>query len=275
MANVHAFTRGDIQCAILHEGTSTATVAELAGRYPSVAQADIIAALGAAAESESSLNVLYLHSQGRHILVDVGFGEGARPSMGQTEPALERIGLSASDIDIVYLTHFHGDHIAGLVNADGEPVFTRARYMTTRAEWDEWTERWKASDNALDKLLLERMQSLQAKFVFVNEGDEVADGITVVNLEGHTLGHSGLLVESQGERLIHVVDILHQTFQFQHTDWRFVFDSDAALAIQTRNRILHRCADEQLLTLFYHLDFPGLGQVSKDGAAFRWNPLSE
>ena len=274
MAKAYSFTCGDIQCAALHEGASVATIEELAGRYPDVAPADIEAVLGGAVESEGSLNILYLQSQGRRILADVGFGAAARPAMGQTEAALEQIGLAASDIDIVYLTHFHGDHIAGLLDADGEPVFSQARYLTTRAEWDEWmgpAGRWRGADG--DSQQMESMASLQDRFAFVSPGDEIADGITVVDLEGHTMGHTGLLVESQGERLIHVVDLLHQAFQFQHLDWGFVFDSDAALATETRKRILHRCADEQLLTLFYHLDFPGLGRVSKDGAAFRWNPL--
>lgn len=273
MARAYSLTCGDIQCAVLDEGTSTATAAELVGRYPGVSQADIAAALDSD-ESASSLNVLYLHSHGRHILADVGFGAGARPAMGQTEAALAEIGLSPVDIDIVYLTHFHGDHIDGLVDANGEPCFTQARYMTTQAEWDEWMGHWRASAAGIDRLRWEWIRALQDRFVFVGEGDEVADGITVVNLEGHTRGHSGLLVESRGERLIHVVDILHQAFQFQHTDWRFAFDSDDVLAAETRKRILRRCADERLLTLFYHLEFPGLGKVSEDGAGFQWNPLS-
>ena len=276
MAKAHSFTCGDIQCAVLCEGESSATIEELAGRYPGAAPADIAAALDGAVKSEDSLNVLYLQSQGRRILVDVGFGAAARPAMGQTEAALEQTGLLASDIDIVYLTHFHGDHIAGLVDASGEPVFSQARYLTAQAEWDEWmgpAGRWRAADG--DSQQMKSLASLQDRLAFVGPGDEIADGVTVVGLEGHTLGHTGLLVESQGERLIHVVDLLHQAFQFQHIDWGFVFDSDTALATETRERILHRCADEQLLTLFYHLAFPGLGYVRRAGAAFQWQPLAE
>ena len=273
MAKAHSFTCGDIQGAVLCEGESTATIEELVGRYPGKSQADIAAALGGEVKTEDSLNVLYLESRGCRILADVGFGAAARPAMGQTELALEQIGLSASDIDIVYLTHFHGDHIAGLVDADGEPIFSQARYLTAQAEWDEWMGpdgRWRAAD---DVQQIKNMESLQDRLDFVSPGDEIADGVTVVGLEGHTMGHTGLLVESRGERLIHVVDLLHQAFQFEHLDWGFVFDSDTALATETRKRILHRCADEQLLTLFYHLDFPGLGYVRRDEAAFQWHPL--
>ncbi len=274
MAKAHSFTCGDIQGAVLCEGESAATIEELAGRYPGKSPADIAAALGGEVESEGSLNVLYLESQGRRILADVGFGAAARPAMGQTESALEQIGLSASDIDIVYLTHFHGDHIAGLMDAKGEPIFSQARYLTAQAEWDEWMGpdgRWRAADG--DGQQMKDMESLQDRLDFVSPGDEIADGVAVVGLEGHTMGHTGLLMESRGERLIHVVDLLHQAFQFEHLDWGFVFDSDAALATETRKRILHQCADEKLLTLFYHLDFPGLGYVRRADDVFQWHPL--
>ena len=78
---------------------------------------------------------------------------------------------------------------------------------------------------------------------------------------------------SRGDRLLHVVDILHQPFQFAHTEWQFVFDSDGDMAVETRRRILQRCADENLLTLFYHLKFPGLGKVSQDTDIFSWHAI--
>ena len=275
MTRVHSFTCGDVQCAVLHEGTSADTAEGLTARYPGRSAADISAALGAET-STSSLNTLYLHSRGRHILVDAGFGEEARPEMGQTAAALAEMGLSPADIDIIFLTHFHGDHIAGLFDADGEPVYSKARYMTTQAEWSEWMERWGADEDIMPgQQIQERMLSLRHKVLFVSPGAEIASGISVVDLKGHTLGHAGLLVESGGEKLFHAVDLLHQPFQFQQADWSFVFDSDAALATETRRRTLQRCADEQLLTLFYHLSFPGLGKVTRHGNAFQWHPLAE
>ena len=81
------------------------------------------------------------------------------------------------------------------------------------------------------------------------------------------------MIESGGDRLFHVVDLLHQHFQFAHVGWHFGFDSDGALAVNTRKRVLRQCADEGLLTLFYHLEFPGLGHVTMEGDAFVWNPI--
>ena len=130
-------------------------------------------------------------------------------------------------------------------------------------------------NRAGDQQNLARFTALQDRFRFVSAGDKIAAGVTVVDLLGHTLGHAGLLVESQGERLLHLVDLLHQHFQFANTGWHFSFDSDPVQAVQTRRRVLQHCAEEDLLTLFYHLDFPGLERSRGKTAASFGIPASE
>ena len=271
--SVYQLKVGDIECAVLQEGASEMTLDAVAGRYPNVSREEIAAALDGAAPA-GSLNLLYIKSGQTRILADVGFGEAGPPGTGGALQALDSLGLAPADIDILFLTHFHGDHIAGFFDADGSAVYHRARFVTAQAEWDEWMGRWAASDAATDRRNLERFSALRDRFSFVGDGDEIAPGVSVAGFTGHTLGHSGLLVESGDDRLLHVVDILHQPFQFAHIDWHFSFDSDADLAAQTRQRILQRCANESLLTLFYHLPFPGLGRVSKAGDSFVWNPIA-
>lgn len=271
--NAYQLAIGDIECAVLHEGESDLIADNLAARYPGVSPAQIEAAL-AGQKPSGSLNLPYINSGGARIIADVGFGELGRPATGNTESALNSIGVNKADIDIVYLTHFHGDHVAGLLNAEGQPAFPNARYVTLKAEWDEWSGRWSASDAPQDQKNLALFTSLQGNFSFAAAGDEIAPGVSIVDLAGHTLGHSGLLLESRGERLLHVVDILHQPFQFAKTDWRFSFDSDPERAVETRRRTLQRCADEEILTLFYHMPFPGLGTVSVEDDVFIWNPLA-
>ena len=269
----HVLKIGDIECAVLHEGESDLIAAHLAQRYPGVSQAQIDSALGRQ-KPAGSLNLPCVKSGGTRILADLGFGEAGRPGAGGTEAALASLGLQPADIDIVYLTHFHGDHIAGMTDASGALSFPEASYLTRQAEWDEWMGRWSASDAPQDQANLDLFSSLRDKFSFVGAGDEIAAGVRVVDLAGHTLGHSGLLLESGGERLLHVVDILHQPFQFAHTDWHFSFDSAPEQAVETRVETLRRCAEEWLLTLFYHMPFPGLGRVTREGGAFVWHPVA-
>lgn len=272
--NAYQLPIGQIECAVLHEGESDLIANNLAARYPGVSPAQIEAAL-AGQKPAGSLNLPYFNSGGARIIADVGFGELGRPATGNTESALNSIGVNKEDIDIVYLTHFHGDHIAGMTDAAGALYFPNARYITSQAEWDEWIARWSASDAPGDQKNLELFTSLRDRFSFAAAGDEIVPGVSVVDLAGHTLGHSGLLVESGGERLLHVVDILHQPFQFANTDWHFSFDSDPERAVETRRRILQRCVDEGILTLFYHMPFPGLGRVSVDqDGVYYWHPIA-
>lgn len=273
MANAHQLQIGDIQCAVLHEGSSPLAVDGLAGRYPGATQEEIVEALGGKTESETSLNCLFIDNGEVKILADVGFGENGPGHLGNLVPALESIGVKPEAIDVIYITHFHGDHIAGLINKDKQPAYPNARYITMQAEWDEWIPKWKVSHEDAHERSLTMMESLEGKFTFVQDGDEIATGVRVVGLPGHTLGQSGLLVESNDEQLIHLADVLHQPFQFQYTDWHFAFDSDGAIAVNTRKDILQRCADEQLLTLFYHLSFPGLGHIQKAGDTFLWQAI--
>ena len=269
--SVYQLTIGDIECAVLQDAEFSKTPEKVAERYPTVNLADIKDALGGT-DTLDSINCLYINSGGTRILADVGFGGGWEATTGNLKGALESIGVGLADIDIVFLTHFHGDHVAGLVVEEGRLDFPNARFLTTQAEWDEWMERWGNSDSAGDQRNLARFMTLRDRFTSISPGDAIADGVTVVDLAGHTNGHAGLLVESQGQRLFHAVDLLHQAFQFARLEWPFVFDSDSELAVQTRRRVLQHCVDEDLLTLFYHLDFPGLGKVTLEDGTYVWNP---
>ena len=271
--SVYQLKIGDIECAVLQDAEFSKTSEKLAERYPTVSPAEIEAALGGT-EALDSVNCLLINSGGTRILADVGFGGGWEATKGSVHAALDSIGVGLAEIDIVYLTHFHGDHVAGLVVEEGRLEFPNARFVTTQAEWDEWTARWSASDSPQDQKNLELFQSLKNRFYFASPGDEIAPGVSVVDLQGHTLGHSGLLIESGGDRLLHVVDLLHQPFQFANTDWHFAFDSDPELAVETRQRVLQQCADDGILTLFYHMPFPGLGRVSVENGLFQWNPIA-
>ncbi len=269
--SVHQLSIGDIKCAVLQEGAAFMDRDSVSARYPNVDPPDVAAALGDS-EPSGSLNLLFINSGGTRILADVGFGEFGPSGMGGTLQGLDSLGLSPTDVDIVFLTHFHADHIAGFFTPEGEAIYSNAVFVTMQAEWDEWMSRWASSSAEADQQNLARFKALRQRFRFVKAGDEIAPGVSVVDLQGHTHGHAGLLVESGGERLLHVVDLLHQHFQFANIDWHFSFDTDSEIAVQTRRRILQHCVDEEILTLFYHLDFPGLGKVTQEDGTFIWNP---
>ncbi len=273
MTTIHTFQIGQIQCAVLEEYSGTVAAPDVPQSFINVEPAVVLAALGDVEQFETSMNILLVSTPSMRLLVDVGFGVQRRPQGGNLLAALASMGHTPADIDLIFLSHFHGDHIIGLFDEADQPIYPNANYVTTRAEWEQWTMRWAASSEPNDAATLKRMQSLGSRLALVADGALLTEGVQVVAAHGHTLGHAGLLLSSEGDQLLHVVDILHRPPQFAHPQWHFVFDTDPVMAAETRQRLLEHCADAGILTLFYHLPFPGLGHVIRAGAAFAWQPL--
>ena len=142
MMATHRLEIGDIICTVIAEGEVESDVSSIAQRFPNASQAEIqdaLAKLNITGDKVSNyFNSLLIETDDTKILVDAGMGHNSeRPQVGQIVPNLASIGLQPQDINIVYITHFHGDHYMGLLT-DGEPTFPNARYITLDTEWDFW-----------------------------------------------------------------------------------------------------------------------------------------
>jgi glyoxylase-like metal-dependent hydrolase (beta-lactamase superfamily II) len=102
---------------------------------------------------------------------------------------------------------------------------------------------------------------------------EILPGVRVIDAAGHTPGHSAVLLDSRGERLLCVGDLFYDPLQLSHPEWCTPWDHDTALAVRARRRLLERAADEHLLVHAYHMPFPGLGAIARRGGGYRWEPL--
>lgn len=127
------------------------------------------------------------------ILFDTGLGAGAREGgLGQLRARLEASGYTPEDVTVVVITHFHGDHIGGLME-NGEPAFPNARYVTGQAEYDFWTaeERLSGPTENAARGVQANVVPLAEKTTFIGDGDEVVPGITGMLAAGHTPGQIG------------------------------------------------------------------------------------
>ncbi|MCA9913886.1 MAG: MBL fold metallo-hydrolase, partial [Anaerolineae bacterium] len=118
------------------------------------------------------------------------------------------------------------------------------------------------------------LEIVREKVILFEAGDEIVPGVKTVAAYGHTPGHTALMLESNGERLLFAVDILHRRAQFLHPEWSMSFDSDTSVSVPTRRQMLQQAVDEDLLMLLYHMPFPGLGHVRTLGDGFTWEPIS-
>lgn len=211
------------------------------------------------------------------ILFDTGNGDSGsvkRPKGGLLKSQLGPAGFKPEDIDIVVITHGHGDHIGGLLEG-GKPLFPNARYITGQKEYDFWT----TGDMNTDRLkggakkFKTQTEPIKDKFSFVNPGDEIASGIEAVEAFGHTPGHMMYHIESDGKELMLWADCAHHhVASLARPDWHIKFDVDKEQGAETRKRVYDMVAKERLPVIGFHMPFPSVGFVEKRKGeeGYRW-----
>lgn len=179
--------------------------------------------------------------------------------------ALAAAGITPDLIDVVVLTHMHGDHIGGLMGEAG-PTFANARYVTGAVENNTWAA---AANEGYEK----SVRPLADKMTFLDAGGSVASGITAMAAAGHTPGHMIYMLESGGARLAITADTAnHHVWSLANPDWEVRFDADKAQAAATRREIFGMIAADRIPFIGYHMPFPGLGYVEVAGSGFRYVP---
>ena len=225
------------------------------------------------------LNVALIETAGRRILVDTGMGD----KWSEKERTLYRIdrsstllgalralGLGPADIDLVINTHLHFDHAGGNTRLEGGkpvPTFPRARYLVQKGEWDDATrphERSRASYREVDIAPL-----AEAGQVDLLTGDvEVAPGVRVVRVGGHTAHHQIVVVEGGGSALFIPTDLLPTT---SHLPLPFVMSYDLypVATLEAKRELLQKAAESDSWLLFYHDRETPLGRVRREGDRYR------
>jgi len=181
--------------------------------------------------------------------------------------ALAAAGKTPADIDVVIVTHMHGDHVGGLMGASG-PTFPNARIIAGALERDHW-----AGTDA--EAYVNKVVPLHERTTYVEPGDTPLPGFTAVEAYGHTPGHLAWMVESRGEKILNFADATnHYVWSLAHPEWEVVFDVDKDQAKATRLRVLGMLADEKIPAFGYHMPWPCFGHVARDGDGFRWVPMT-
>ncbi len=223
---------------------------------------------------------LLLRRDDRLVLFDTGNGPQAQESgFGLLLANLRAIGVSPEDIDTVVISHCHGDHVNGLRDASGNPLFPQAQVMVPRTDLAFWLD----ADEAARAPELWQGNFANVRRVFDNpaqpalplleydDGDEIVPGVTAIAAHGHTPGHMAFRITSGDQAMLLISDAAHLPYLFvRRPDWQLMFDMDPDEARETRRRLLDMAAQEECLVAGYHWGLPNLGHIRRDGEGFEF-----
>ncbi|MEE8558482.1 MAG: MBL fold metallo-hydrolase [Myxococcota bacterium] len=226
-----------------------------------------------------SIHTFIVESCGLRILVDTCIGEDKPRPVPEWDhrtstflEELEAAGAPPESIDRVLCTHLHVDHVGWNTQLrDGRwvPTFPSARYLITRREW----EFWKDEEDALNQTILADSVRpvLDAGLCdLVDVDHEVTSEVRLLPTPGHTPGHVSIGISSRGREAVITGDMVHHPLQCAHPDWKDNFDTDEALAYETRTRFMERYADTSVLILGTHFADPTSGRIVRDGKTWRF-----
>jgi glyoxylase-like metal-dependent hydrolase (beta-lactamase superfamily II) len=232
----------------------------------------------------TSFTALLVNTGSKLVLIDAGSGGQLGPASGLMPGALAAAGVDPKSIDTILISHFHPDHINGIKDKDGNKVFANAELFVPAPEWAFWMDDARlgaAPDAARPAFLNVRriFRDLAGEVRRFEPGGELISGITSIPAYGHTPGHTAFAVASGNQSMLVLGDVTNHPWLFaRHPDWQGVFDTDGAMAVETRKRMLDRAAADRMLVQGYHFPFPASGYIVRSGQGYEvvpamWQPI--
>jgi glyoxylase-like metal-dependent hydrolase (beta-lactamase superfamily II) len=229
---------------------------------------------------DTSVNAYLINTGEKLILIDAGGGAILGPALGKLQSNLRDAGYKPEQIDDILLTHMHRDHVGGLtINATR--AFPNATIHADKRESDFWLSK-ENLDRAPPELKARFQGVLATLGPYVAAGryqpfesdSEILPGVWSVASHGHTVGHTTYVVESEGQQLWLIGDLINvAAVQLEHPSVSFAFDSDRNAAAASRMRFLESAAQQRVLIGAAHLPFPGLGHLRATGETWQWLPI--
>ena len=229
-------------------------------RYPDTFQGDLM---------NIEIGCYLVHSEGRTILIDTGYGPGPIDYVGglrgQLMADLTSKMVDPGEVDTVFLSHLHLDHVGWNTIEEGGklvPAFPKARYVMHQADLDHFRKpevqarvRYSYMDRCIEPLA-------KANVVDTIAGDHhLTSEVRAIHTPGHTPGHMSVLVTSQGERALIQGDVLIHPAQVTEEHWTPIFDGDPALAALTRHKMLDELEADGTPVVCCHFPAPGFGRI--------------
>jgi len=272
---------GDIEVTALSDGTVALPMDTL---LTNIAPDQLQKALTKSylkAPIETSVNAYLVNTGQKLVLIDAGAGKLFGPTLGNLQTSLRAAGYAPEQVDEIYITHMHGDHLGGLI-ANDKPAFPNAIVRADKHDADFWL-----SEENLNKAPADGKGAFQGAMLSLNpyvkagkfksfEGNtDLVPGVKALGSHGHTPGHTTYLVESKGQRMVFWGDLMHvAAVQFEDPSVTIQFDSDSKAAAEQRKAAYADAATQGYLVGVAHISFPGIGRLRAEGKGYAWLPIN-
>ena len=291
VAGFYRYKVGDIEVTVVTDGVNRLKLPD--DMVSNVKRDEVQAALSAAHVEPGMFynpyNPVVVNTGSKLVLIDTGVGEAAnntsKGQIGQLLTNLAAAGYDPKAFDAVIISHYHGDHVNGLLKADNSLTFPNAEILVPANEHKFWMddgEMARAPKGRVEGLFKNNRRvfsgEVQKRLRTYEWDKDVVPGILAVGTPGHSPGHTSHIVQSGSGKVYVQADVTHVPFLIvRNPGWHAFYDQDAAMAEATRRKVYDMLVAEKMLLQGFHYPFPSLAYVEKSGLGYReipvpWNP---
>ena len=274
--NAHAFKVGELSAYALRDGgfeVPNDNKVFGVGKTPEEVAAVLSAAGQPTDKMQISILALLVTSGNRVLLFDTGAGTNFGPGNGKLPAALAEAHVDPGSVTDIFISHVHGDHVGGLVDAKGALQFPNATIHLSKPEWMFLTEMKPDMAKMVglpghDALVAAIKPRLDA---FDPAAELVPGVVKAVDIKGHTPGHSGYLITSGSDSLFYIGDAMHNfVISVQEPEWTNAYDTDGQTAAASRAALVSQSASSGQRIFAVHFPYPGIGKITGRGNEFAW-----
>ena len=223
---------------------------------------------------ETSVNAYVINTGTKLVMVDAGAASVFGPTLGRVLANLKAAGYQPEQVDEIYITHRHGDHIGGLT-VDGKPVFPNAVVRLDKRDAEYLTAAPAAGKSPDGVQLAAKPYVDSGRLKPFDGATELVPGVRAQPAYGHTPGHTVFVAESKGQKMVFGGDSMHvASVQFPDPTVTISFDSDSTKAMPERQKLYAEAAAGGYYLAFTHVSFTGIGRVKAEGKGYSWQPVN-